>query len=344
VEQCYVFADDATGALEAGALLAEAGVKALVRLRPDDAARDDRLTSVVLLATRHETAERAREMVRVAAAGVAGAAIYWKTDSTLRGPIGACFEALLDALPGRAVVYAPAYPALGRTCRNGVLRVHGVEVEESEFGRDALNPVRTSSVVETVAGRGRCAVSRAADARELTELLRRGAAGVIVCDAETEEEAEALMEVCAAERRRLVAAGPAGGIRYWARRLPGAVSGISAKWPEAGKWLVVCGSRHAVSRAQAEAARRLGLEVIAEGEADRLAAVAAESTARGMMIFGGDTALAVWRALGIETLEPLGEALPGVAVSRAGGRVFVTKAGGFGEPDLAERVLERWKR
>lgn len=344
MEHCYVFADDATGALEAGALLADAGVNALVRLRQDAAIPEDRLTSVILLATRHETAERAREMVSAAAAGLGDAAVYWKTDSTLRGPIGACFDALLEALPGRAVVYVPAYPLMGRSCTGGVLRVYGQPVAESEFGRDALNPVRSSSVVDTVAAECGRPVSLAAGAMELEALLRRGASGVVVCDAETEAQVEELMGLCAGGARGLVAAGPAGGIRYWASRLSVARGRAASVWPRVERWLVVCGSRHAVSMEQAEAARRLGLEVMAPDEARRLAAVAAASTARGMMIFGGDTALEVFRALGIDAVEPLGEALPGVAVSAAGGKVFVTKAGGFGEPDLVKRVLEHWKR
>ena len=41
---------------------------------------------------------------------------------------------------------APAYPALGRTVRNGVLYVDGVAVAQSAFAHDALNPIRGSSV------------------------------------------------------------------------------------------------------------------------------------------------------------------------------------------------------
>jgi uncharacterized protein YgbK (DUF1537 family) len=78
-------------------------------------------------------------------------------------------------------------------------------------------------------------------------------------------------------------------------------------------------------------------------EAERLALAAVKAQARAMMIFGGDTARAVWRKLGVESLTPWGEALPGVAVSSSGPWVFITKAGGYGEPDLVERVLERWR-
>jgi uncharacterized protein YgbK (DUF1537 family) len=68
----------------------------------------------------------------------------------------------------------------------------------------------------------------------------------------------------------------------------------------------------------------------------------AAQQAHAVILFGGDTALAVWRALGISTLVPLGELFPGIAVSRSGQRIFVTKAGGYGTPDLVAEILRKW--
>jgi uncharacterized protein YgbK (DUF1537 family) len=48
---------------------------------------------------------------------------------------------------------------------------------------------------------------------------------------------------------------------------------------------------------------------------------------------GGDTARAICRELGITSLRVRGELLPGVVWTEAGGRVLVTKAGGFGAPN-----------
>ena len=69
---------------------------------------------------------------------------------------------------------------------------------------------------------------------------------------------------------------------------------------------------------------------------ERLAALA---------VTGGDTVEAILDALGIAELEVLGEFRPGVPVSRAGaerpGFTLVSKAGGFGSPDLfAELAAE----
>ena len=56
----------------------------------------------------------------------------------------------------------------------------------------------------------------------------------------------------------------------------------------------------------------------------------------GLTVFGGDTAYAILRTLGVTTLEPIGEILPGVPVSRIPGRgiSLISKAGGFGDQDL----------
>ena len=105
--------------------------------------------------------------------------------------------------------------------------------------------------------------------------------------------------------------------------------------PGVDSWTVIQGSLHPASRAQAEAASALGLDV--RGVQD------APARSQGLIIFGGDTALAVFAALGIRQLTPLGEIFPGVAVSSASGRIFVTKAGGYGQPGLVADLLRRWK-
>ena len=69
-----------------------------------------------------------------------------RIDSTLRGNISAELQALAHFYPDWRIAYAPAYPALGRTVRLGVLYVDGIAVAETAFANDALNPVRSSSV------------------------------------------------------------------------------------------------------------------------------------------------------------------------------------------------------
>jgi uncharacterized protein YgbK (DUF1537 family) len=179
----------------------------------------------------------------------------------------------------------------------------------------------------------------------IRELLA-GEPHVAVLDGETEEDLAA-----AAQTDAIAVAGAGGFARHWVRRLPGARSAPPA-WPRVKNWLVVCGSRHPASRAQAEAARRMGLRVLAtpDEESTGAAAALAEEASRdlegGVIVFGGDTAAALLARTGAAELTPLGEALAGVPVSLAAGQrgplVLVTKAGGFGDVNVVESILGRF--
>jgi uncharacterized protein YgbK (DUF1537 family) len=66
------------------------------------------------------------------------------------------------------------------------------------------------------------------------------------------------------------------------------------------------------------------------------------------MVGGGDTALAVFQALGVRVLAPQGEIEAGVPwfdVTAADGRHFrcAVKSGGFGKPDSLLRLV-LWNR
>src|SRR5439155_418560 len=122
--------------------------------------------------------------------------------------------------------------------------------------------------------------------------------------------------------------------------------------PTGERWLIVAGSQHPATRRQVEAAREAGLTVLATPDApqpDRAGAVtdlAAQARARldagpvdVVLVTGGETLVALYHALGAERLDLEGAPRPGLALGRlrAPGReplTVVTKAGGFGEPDL----------
>ena len=105
-------------------------------------------------------------------------------------------------------------------------------------------------------------------------------------------------------------------------------------------------------RAQyAEAARRQGIEDVCGSVAEALGGLTAalmerEPAPGSLAVFGGDTAVAVLRALGGTTMRPHGELWPGVIESTmpVGGRsvTVVTKSGGFGPEDLVARLAERY--
>jgi uncharacterized protein YgbK (DUF1537 family) len=84
-----------------------------------------------------------------------------------------------------------------------------------------------------------------------------------------------------------------------------------------------------------------------EGANMRQLAAAAESVLRdrsfdALIVCGGDTARAILAEMEEEEVVPLGELAPGVPVARlSASRLLVTKAGGFGGPDLLLDVRDK---
>jgi uncharacterized protein YgbK (DUF1537 family) len=366
-------ADDATGALEIGARFGEAGIDSRVCFELDAAWSDGAL--VIDTETRPQSGERAGAVIRSIAKrakqrGIAH--IYKKIDSTLRGPIAAEFRALLDVWPELPLVYAPAYPALGRTVRAGELYVDGRPLNDTAFAADLLNPSRESSIAKLLHETGaEVVVVRSAD--ELRRMLAPGR--ILVCDGETNRDLE---DVAAAiDGTPFLLAGTAAMAAVWAGRLTG---GSRRNWAPASPvrtCLVVNGSLHPASREQlatsgipmlahdpalhpGDSGRRLAAWIsehrwasLCAGppcSADPLAV--ASHTARVvthaireaapdcLVVFGGATLFAVLQELNISEAEPHVEILPGAPAStiRSPEMLLVTKAGGFGASDYLLRI------
>ena len=148
-------ADDLTGAIETGAKFAGCGLEARVTTDLAVAGAPEIPVLVVDTESRHLTAELAGRTVYESVASALRFApwlVYKKTDSTLRGNIAAEFRALLALMPQRPLVYAPAYPEMGRTVRRGRLFVGGLPVNESIFATDPMDPVRESDIVALLGG------------------------------------------------------------------------------------------------------------------------------------------------------------------------------------------------
>src|SRR5262249_51939907 len=119
-----VIADDLTGANDAGVQFAAAGIRSLVFANDHLAKLPENYPAVVInTESRHIPASQAAERVRkIGLMGMRAGVrcFYKKTDSTLRGNIGAELEALLSAAGVAGIPFVPALPDLGRTTRDGV--------------------------------------------------------------------------------------------------------------------------------------------------------------------------------------------------------------------------------
>ncbi|MCR4620938.1 MAG: hypothetical protein K5663_02535 [Clostridiales bacterium] len=149
----FIAADDFTGALDTGVKLSGEGISARVVSGLDNMAPCDESVLAANLDTRHmdrDGAYRATYSACAKAFALGVRAVYVKTDSGLRGNIGAYLEAAARAADSR-LVFAPAYPALDRRTADGVHMIGDVPVSRSVFGRDLLNPVRLDRTRDIIA-------------------------------------------------------------------------------------------------------------------------------------------------------------------------------------------------
>ncbi len=150
-----IIADDFTGALDTGVQMA--GCNAVTYVTTDVNCQfscySDADVLVIDAETRHlipaEAGERVRDIVeRAKSAGIPH--LYKKTDSALRGNIGAELTAILEASGESCIPFLPALPQASRTTVDGIHYIKGVPVAESIFGADPFEPVVHSRVADII--------------------------------------------------------------------------------------------------------------------------------------------------------------------------------------------------
>ena len=150
-----IVADDFTGALDTGVQFAAQGVQTRVVVGAHVELTNYETTVLVVdTETRHLPPDKAYDIIarlieRAKQAGIRY--IYKKTDSALRGNIGAELAAMLNASGCKQLPFLPAFPQIGRITSNGVHYVEGIPVAESPFGMDPFEPVKHSVVTEVIA-------------------------------------------------------------------------------------------------------------------------------------------------------------------------------------------------
>jgi uncharacterized protein YgbK (DUF1537 family) len=145
-----ILADDLTGSLDTGIQFAKNNIATGVFLsenRGDFSGTEIPDVIVINTDTRHRSPDEARKIIaRLAERYKDTKYVYKKTDSTLRGNIGAELEALLEARGAERLSFVPAYPDLGRTTLGGRQYLGGKPIHKTAVAGDALNPVRKSFI------------------------------------------------------------------------------------------------------------------------------------------------------------------------------------------------------
>lgn len=214
--EVVVIADDFTGANDAGVSLAVRGKKVSVAFQTPFTSDTDAL--VINSDSRAMAASEAAEKLARYAEDVAAAGwLVKKIDSTLRGNPGAEVEALLKLSGKRQAIIAPAFPAAGRTTQDGICRVFGVPVTETEFASDPKTPVRHAQVAQVLAEQT-ALQSRVITPDRLADALQSDARLLIV-DAQSDDDLDQIMAAAWVCDERPLLVGSAGLCDALARRL-----------------------------------------------------------------------------------------------------------------------------
>lgn len=284
--QLLIIADDFTGGLDTGVQFATKGIATQVITDPNATFDVDCQVLVLVAETRHLPPEDAAAAVGRAvekARDMGIPYIYKKTDSALRGNIGAELTAALAASGARALPFLPALPGNRRMTRKGVHYVDGVPVSDSPFGRDPFEPVRESDVAKLLALQSDAPISNAAPGMIPEQ------PGLWVYDAETDDDLMRSGKKLAEGGLLRISAGCAG----FAAHLPellGLKAGEAPKMPKLGDGLfVLCGSVNPITLRQLAWAEAHGF--------DRLHILAEQKLAPGYFASdAGRAALNEWRA------------------------------------------------
>jgi len=381
-----VTADDRTGAMEAAALCADAGLATVVVSWDGETATAECV--VTDLRSRHLTPRRAAQRMAVATQNHSGGRRVHKIDSTLRGNWAAEIGVLL--VEQRRVLVIPAYPAAGRTCVGGVVFVDGVPVAETAFGRDPTAPATSSRPAEALAAVEAATIGDVDNwltpvcppaAPAVAALVPPAVAALVppavaalvppavaalvppavgaavgaavaIADAATDERIDQLVSAVG-ERTDVVIAGPAAVVGAVARYMSTAARHCPPLLP-GGPVLVVCGSLHPTSRAQAAAVRGgsgvtvivaptdvgIDREVIALELAYRAHEHLATHPTELVILLGGDTADAFIgdRSVIVHGSVGVGMALGTVTID-GHSLMIITKPGGFGTTNALVTLL-----
>lgn len=257
-----IIADDFTGALDTGVQFAACG--AVTRVITDWTANlacylDKCEILVVDAETRHLDATHAGEIVSsiVSKAVPLGIThIFKKTDSALRGNIGAELTALLEASGQPQLPFLPAFPQMNRRTVGGIHYIEDKPVAESVFGADPFEPVTHSSVMQIIAQQSTVEVTSCPALAEGESSC--SASGIVVYDASTLEDLSVTAQNLHTEGKLHIMAGCAG----FGSVLPKLLklgTGKPAQMPELDpNFLVICGSVNPITVAQMDRAEKEG--------------------------------------------------------------------------------------
>ncbi len=267
--QMLIIADDLSGAADCAVACVSHGLHAVVALG-DTGVEVEADVLAVDADTRCLRPEQAvHEAARLLRKHCSDSTVllYRKFDSTLRGHLGAELATTIEVRramnPSDArivAVFAPAFPAAGRTTIDGRQLLHGKPLEETtiaQFEGTAVNSDICALMMKTHLRPALIGLSLIRGDREALRNSMKTLSNnvdVLVCDAETDEDLRIIAEASMILGRSTVWAGSAGLARFLPRaaELTGSLVDLSCRTFAPHPSLFVVGSGSPTSREQAE--------------------------------------------------------------------------------------------
>ena len=356
-----IVADDLTGTLDTGVQFVKQGVTVSVVIDPESLSGTIMTDCEVLAVnsnSRHLSHGQAYDAVyRIVSLGKQAGIpyVYKKTDSVLRGNIGAELSAALQASGEHCLSFVPSYPAMNRITKNGIHYIDGVPVSESILGHDPYNPVTESDVVKLIRQQTDVHVQRMGEHID---------GGIVIVDGASDEELHSAGVQLKQAGMLNVSAGCAGFAKYLPELLELKTADIPEVPDPGDRLLVISGSLNPVTKllldeAEASGFRRIHLSLEQKTDAqhaqlpelsepwvildsmDRNESISVNTEENkefirstisdnigilvsGMlekydgtfMIIGGDTLLACLKQLACTSMKMITEVFPGVVLSQ----------------------------
>lgn len=401
----FIIADDLTGAIDTGVQLAKQGIGTVVAPYMSSNLSDQIRNcpcEVIIFNTesRHidpiEAAGRIRRILKLGKK--AGVQHYFKkTDSTMRGNIGAELEAFLKESDQNAILFVPAHPRLKRFTIHGLHYIGETLLHETEFAKDPLEPIEMSFIPELLRIQTKLPV-HLMEPRSLEHVKLKP--GIYVPDCRSESDLNLIGQFALNHHLAGFLSGSAALAEYLPQLLD--LGKQSAQVNQLrSPLLLINGSMNSISHGQVSNAVKhdwhglpLAQDLLSNSElafsayrknitnqlqqhyeqqqnvilstveldvqsdtskqasaqianehfdlvAHRIGALVVdilnEIPYQTLIVFGGDTSLGIMKALGCQSIEPIDELLPGVALSIArletSSFFLITKPGGYGEED-----------
>lgn len=260
--QIGIIADDLTGANDSGVQLTKKGINTSVLFDIPESYQEFTEGLVIDTDSRAMTVENAVAVTRDAGVFLKEEGfevIYKKMDSTLRGHIGAELKALADVFQPEFIVVAPAFPAMGRTTKDGNHYIHNVKISDTETAEDPKHPVKNAfipGVIEEDIGE-KVGLLRQADIhtdagafREKVERFRDDSVEYIVFDAGTEDDLQEAALKMSGISDDVIWAGSAGLAEVLPEVLDLAGDSVEVFDSAAVDVMTVCGSLSQVTQEQ----------------------------------------------------------------------------------------------